>query len=91
MVAYCWQTGVIGFGPRVPKGAILIMGGSGQKFKAEITVMARHAYDGITLLVPGIPEADGEEAKLDALDKFIDWYFQRQLKKFCTAIKKVAA
>lgn len=31
---------------------------------------ARHAYDGTTLLVPGIPEADCEEAALQAAIAF---------------------
>jgi hypothetical protein len=45
------------------------------QLKALISVRARLAYDGVTLLVPGIPEAVDDNAALDALDKWKAWAF----------------
>ncbi len=72
MRAYCWQNGVIGFGARVPEGAICFAKGKGRKFREFIEVKARLAYDNKTWLVPGIPEAEGDK-KLDALYEWIMW------------------
>jgi hypothetical protein len=33
----------------------------------EISVMARHGYDGLTLLCPGVPEQKDDDKALDAL------------------------
>jgi hypothetical protein len=38
-----------------------------KKFKEVISGLARHAYDGETLLVPGVPEAETQAAAMDAL------------------------
>lgn len=43
-----------------------------RKFKGIVSVNARHAYDGVTLLVPRIPEARDQNVKMDAL-----LYFRR--------------
>lgn len=37
------------------------------RFKQIISVNARHAYDGVTLLVPRMPEASSKEEAMDAL------------------------
>lgn len=70
MFAYCWASGEIAFGEKVPKGALDIAQGEGAEFKAIIEVCARHAYDGEILLVPGLPEATNEKERLDALLNF---------------------
>ena len=38
-----------------------------KRFKEVVSVNARHAYDGVTLLVPGIPEARDQNEALDKL------------------------
>lgn len=43
-----------------------------KRFKAIVEVNARHAYDGVTLLVPRVPEAVSNEQAMDAL-----LYFRR--------------
>lgn len=73
MLAYCWRTGRIDFGRSVPEGAIKIAQGPSKKLKPLICAVARHAYDGKTLLVPGVPEADTDDHAADALERFIDW------------------
>lgn len=38
-----------------------------KRFKDIVSVNARHAYDGVTLLVPGVPEAADQDEALDKL------------------------
>ena len=61
MIAYSFANGVIEFGAKVPDGALpLGRARSAAKLKEIVEVNARHAYDGKTLLVPGVPEAKGQ-------------------------------
>lgn len=73
MIAYCWRTGRIDFGRSVPEGAIKVAQGPAKKLRELISATARHAYDGETLLIPGIPEADSDKHAGDALEQFINW------------------
>ncbi len=68
--AVCWRSGQIRFLPFVPKGAMEIASGTANKLRPIVESIARHAYDGHTLLVPGIPEADSDADALYALDRF---------------------
>lgn len=77
MKAFAWRSGRIDFGQRVPKGALLIVSGKAKKVRSLITATARHAYDGKTLLVPGVPEAENEDAAVDALIAFCNWIAPR--------------
>ncbi|HEU4958981.1 MAG TPA: host nuclease inhibitor protein [Sphingomonas sp.] len=71
--AYAWRSGMIETGPAVPDGAIPIARGGLKRLSRLIDATARHAYDGATLLVPGVPEADSDDAALDALLAYRDW------------------
>jgi hypothetical protein len=62
---------VIGFGRSVPEGAIQIARAPARKLRPAVQVMARHAYDGKTLLVPGIPEEPNDDKAAHALEQFI--------------------
>ena len=73
MYAYCWATGRIGFGRSVPNGALPIARGRSKRLRDLIEGTSRHAYDGTTLLVPGVPEAPDQARGLDALEAFIGW------------------
>mgnify|MGYP000849573698 FL=1 len=74
--AYCFQSGEIEFGPRVPNGALPIVDGPDADVHRVVTANARLAYDNETWLVPGIPEGEGEgDEKLDALFAFRDRVF----------------
>lgn len=79
MHAYCYASGHIGFGPDVPTGALPIAKGKDQALHDFISAVARHSYDGETLLVPGVPEAETDDAKLDALLRFTQWISARTL------------
>ncbi|MEG0010394.1 MAG: hypothetical protein RR721_20155 [Aeromonas sp.] len=75
---YCfaWASGRIEFGTETPDGALPIYSvvganeGDVERLKENVTVLSRQAYDGETLLVPGIPEAADMNAAYDALIKF---------------------
>jgi hypothetical protein len=72
--AYAWRTGVIGVSRTAPSGAIKLFTFNSCRAAAVgrrlIEASARHAYDGKTLLVPGVPEAGDDETALEAL---VDW------------------
>jgi hypothetical protein len=73
-IAYCWASGQIEIGTSLPKGALPILKDtSKRRLTAEMRVSARHAYDGKTLLVPGVPEAPNQKVALAALCSFVDW------------------
>lgn len=64
--------GVIVFEPRAdPTLARLPVGCANSKdakrFKEIVSVNARHAYDGVTLLVPRMPEAADQSEAMEAL------------------------
>lgn len=67
MIAYAWATGRIDFGRKMPDGALLIASAPAKKLRGVISVTARHAYDGKTRLVPGVPEAASGNEAVDAL------------------------
>ncbi|MGA7438608.1 MAG: host nuclease inhibitor protein [Luteibacter sp.] len=77
MIAYCYATGVICFGTKVPKGALAIASGPELPLRDHIAATARLAYDNKTLLVPGVPEAEAQDAKLDALIAHMHWLSER--------------
>lgn len=80
-VAWCWASGLIEIGGELPAdsedggGAIEIARGPKYALKSRMRVVARHgigASEGC-LLVPGVPEAEGQRAKADALAAFLAW------------------
>lgn len=86
MHAFCWATGLIEFGRTTPDGALPIAKGPAKKLRDFIEPAARHGYrtqlvagrptkipGTDTLLVPGVPEAPDDFAKVDALRAWCDW------------------
>lgn len=86
MYAYCYASGLIEFGRRVPSGALPIARGRSTALRAFICGKARHGYDTRLvkgrptkipgtdcLLVPGIPEASDQTAGLDAFQAWCGW------------------
>jgi hypothetical protein len=73
-VAYAWATGLIEFGPEEPEGALEFARGPADRLRAAVEPIARHAYEGKSLLVPGVPEAAD---KMEAVDKLL--LFQRRV------------
>lgn len=73
--AWAWRTGAIEIAvltgkSRPPKGALVIAKGPVNLIDPLISGMARHTYDGSTLLVPGVPEASDDDAAWEALMTF---------------------
>ena len=69
-VVYCSRDGVIGIGRRAPRGSLPLVSARGRNLRRIVEVVARHAYDGRTLLVPGIPEATSDVEALEAARSF---------------------
>lgn len=71
MRAYCYRSGLIAFGSVVQKGAIQIAHGKARHVRAAVSALARHSRTGRQLIVPGIPEAAGDDQAEAALNEFI--------------------
>ena len=69
MKAFVYRSGQVKVGETVPDGAIEIAEGDDAALRTVILAVVRFAHDGETL-VPGIPEAEDEDAALDALFAF---------------------
>ena len=69
MIAHCYANGVIVFGKARPR-TLPITHGDGRKLRRVVSGLARHAYDGRTLLVPGLPEASSWNERSAALVRF---------------------
>lgn len=75
-LAWCWASGLIEIGDTVPSdGAIQIASGPKANLQGRLSVLARHGQGASAgmLLVPGVPEADSQQAKGDALAAWLAW------------------
>lgn len=79
MHAYCFANGVIGLGRRTPKGAIVFARGPAKAVRDLVARSSRLAYDNVTWLVPGVPEAPDQEAAMTALLTHIAWLRKRPI------------
>ena len=73
--AFCDRNGVIDFtSGKVPDGMIAFFSAPRMKdCKDKVSATARHAYDGKTLLVPGVPEAVDDDHAIEALIIHTAW------------------
>ena len=78
--AWCYPSGLIEFGRRVPKGAVVIARGPEPELRAYIGVKSRRMTTSrgrrtpaTYLLVPGLPEADSAVAAAAALTRWTRW------------------
>jgi len=80
-VAWCWASGLIEIGDAMPadgpdgSGAIEIACGPRYALKPKLEGVARHGKgaNARQLLAPGVPEAEGQVAKCDALIAWLTW------------------
>ena len=81
MRAYCYPSGLIDFGDKIPAGATVIARGPEKALRDFIAAKARRVVGGRragvpgtgNLLVPGIPKADSALAATQALDTWAKW------------------
>lgn len=66
----CWRSGEAEIVSRAPVGSATLMTGPRSRLEKLLSVHARHAYDGKTLLVPGLPEAGDDDAAVRAVRLF---------------------
>ena len=72
--AQACRNGIIEFTEEPNEGAIAIVHGPAEKVRGIVDVGARHAHERGVLLVPGVPEAGGDDvAALCALIEWRDW------------------
>lgn len=84
--AYCFASGLIEFGRRIPAGAMVIARGPDKELRDFIDGKARHGYRTRViggrrakvpgtehLLVPGIPEAPNQLVAEKKLREWIGW------------------
>lgn len=69
--AWAFASGQIEFGANLPEGALPIAYGMPTPVRSAVEIHARHAHDGKTLLVPGVPEAADGCVAVDALKAFV--------------------
>lgn len=75
-IAYCDPRGVIEYAHNCPVpdwGLPVYRARTQKQCFDKMSAVARHAYDGKTLLVPGIPEALDDDHALEALQLFRAW------------------
>lgn len=73
MIAYVWANGVVEFtNSGLPPHALPNPQWDDEDFKRTVLGLCRLSYDGQSRLIPGIPEAQNEEEKLEALGRFDD-------------------
>lgn len=70
MIALCYASGVIVFARVVKPGTLPIAQAPAARLRKVISSLARMAYDGKTMLVPGLPEAGDWEQRSVALARF---------------------
>lgn len=73
LIAWAWASGLIEFGSKLPDGALPIASSCNEKALTEtVEMLARHGYGESKgkLLVPGIPEAEDQNAARIALTRF---------------------
>jgi hypothetical protein len=61
-----WRCGTVAVESRKAEGALVLATGPRKRLQDALEVCARHAYDGKTLLVPGVPEAKDDQAAIKA-------------------------
>lgn len=85
LFAWCFRDGVIHLSAQPAQGALVIsscrQGDNAEAWWAEISVLARHGYDRLTRIVPGVPEAEDDDAAFAAVSRFRDWLAQRAAKR----------
>lgn len=75
MIAFCWASGLIQFGRKLPDGAIEVARGESKALRDAIDVRARHGKGKSAgmLLVPGVPEAKDQVEAGNALAAWLKW------------------
>ena len=76
ITAHVFRSGLVKFDLTTPEGALEVARGPEKLVDAVVGVLSRHAYNGVDLICPGVPEADNDDAALDAVIEF-----QKQIAK----------
>lgn len=93
-VAWCWASGLIEIGDTPPadkadgSGAIVIADGPKSSLLITLSAKARHGQGASSgkLLVPGVPEAESQQAAADALSAWLGWCGKSNGKKHSNGV-----
>ncbi len=67
----CDRRGVIRIGDDAPRGDLVLASATRpERLMKAVQAIARHGYDNATWLVPGVPEADNDDAAMEAVVAF---------------------
>lgn len=66
----CRRSGEVSISRYAKRGTLKVLTGDGRRIRPILLVVARHAYDGRTLLVPGVPEATSDVQAMEAVVAF---------------------
>jgi hypothetical protein len=77
-IAFCDRRGIIEIEAKLPEGMLELARGRRAALERLMCAAARHAYDGKTRLVPGIPEAETDDQALNAAITFREWLAKRR-------------
>lgn len=80
MTVYCDAGGILGIGMAVPHGSLPIgtIDGNESSVK-QLQACCRLAYDNVTYLIPGVPEAPNQLKGIEAMIKFRDLLVLKRL------------
>lgn len=76
-IAICYRSGeieIVSAGLTLPEGVIAFATGPRERLEQIISARARHSYHAELYLVPGLPEAEDDDA-VSALTAWLDWAF----------------
>lgn len=96
MIAYCFRSGHIAFGKFVPDGAMEIVRGKAATVRPAVEGGCRWSYptkrggDDEVPLVPGIPEAENENAAFEAFMTFRNRMRARTAPKSAKHLRRAA-
>ncbi len=71
VVAYCWATGEIGIGKRMPNGALPLAVGEGIALEEAVNCLSTLAHDNKTRLIPGF-FTSGNRDKIEIVFEFAE-------------------
>jgi len=80
MKCFVYRYGVIGFSDLLDGDALEVADAPKMLLKGIVGVVARHGYTKGVLLCPGVPEAEDDDAALDAVAEF-RWMIDDRLAK----------
>jgi hypothetical protein len=75
----CWRSGLVELADFAPEGAIELGEVRTKAQRDKLDVICRHARTGDDRFIPGVPEADDDDAAMDAVIEFMQQMKKRKI------------